>query len=133
VNTLFWMFVPDQALPLLIIVAGALVILGFRATGIRLLLITLLIPVLSPFAEAFLSGLPPWVAVIVVLIVGLSILRAILFVLLGRSAAEHAIGILAADIIRVAVVALVLLPFRIFCRAATLFLTGFNGHGRIDT
>lgn len=132
-STLFWLLLPDGALPLVVVVAGILVILGFRQVGIGLLLTILLLPILTPFVENVVAQLPPWIPLIVILIVGLSILRAILSVILGSRAADHAIGILSADAIRLAFVAFLFLPLRVVRRAAVVLLAAINRHGAAGT
>jgi hypothetical protein len=113
---LLWMFLPDEALPLILVGIGLLTMLGLLRGRLGAVLVpVLLLPVIAPFAEALIAGLPPWAALAVLAIVGLTILRALAGVVVGRRAADHMTGILAADLVRVVLAACVL-PFRVIAR-----------------
>jgi hypothetical protein len=122
-RTLFWVVLPDEALILLIAAAGLLLILGFRGLAGSLLAMAVLLPMLAPFVEALMSELPLWVAVGILLVIGLAILRAFASLFLGRRAADHMVGILAADVVRLLVLGL-LWPFRMLGRVCSSLLGG---------
>ena len=107
-----WTLLPDEALPLVIMVAGLMMILGFRRAGLGVLGTALLLPVLAPFVEALFGELPPWVSLVVLAFVGLSILKGLAALLIGPRAADHMAGSLAADIVRI-VVGMLFFPLRV--------------------
>jgi hypothetical protein len=111
---------PDEALPLVIVAAGLLMILGFRRAGLGVLGTALLLPVLSPFIEALFGELPPWVSFVVLAFVGLAILRGLAALLIGERAADHMTGSLAADVVRF-VVGMLFFPLRAVWWAIRLF------------
>lgn len=114
---LLWAFLPDEAIPLLVAGIGLLAIVGLLR-GRRLasvLLPVLLLPIVSPFVESAVATLPGWVSLALIAIIVLSLARAAASVLLGRRAAEHMVGILAADLVRSAL-SLLFLPIRLAFR-----------------
>jgi uncharacterized membrane protein YozB (DUF420 family) len=115
--------VPDSALPLVLVAAAFLLILGFRRTAGGLFAVALLLPVLGPFVEALIDALPPWVTLLIGVIVVLMLLQLLASVFIGRRAAAHMVGILAADVVRLVVLCL-LLPFRWLLRACRALLMG---------
>ncbi len=108
-----WWFIPDQALPLVFIAGCLLLMLGWRGTGASLMASALLLPVLSPFVEAFMAAMPPWIALAILVVVALSFMRGLAALLLGEVAAGHMIGALAADVVRWTFLALFVMPFRL--------------------
>jgi len=112
-NTLWWLL-PDEAMPLVIVGIGLALIVGLvrGRTGLGLLGMVVLVLLAGPFIDALLDTLPGWVILLLVLFVALALFRGVLSLLLGERAAGHAIGILAADVIRLCF-GLLFLPFRI--------------------
>jgi len=108
----FWALLPDEALPLVIMVAGLLMILGFRRAGLSILGAALLLPMLAPFVEALFGELPPWVSLVILAFIGLAILRGLAALLIGQRAADTMVGSLAADVVRI-VVGILFFPLRV--------------------
>ncbi|MEM2001026.1 MAG: hypothetical protein QXT77_00070 [Candidatus Methanomethylicaceae archaeon] len=106
-----WFFLPDEALPLVIVGVGLLWILGvISAQGaLRILSRMFLLVLIGPFVEMLVGELPSWVLVLVLVWVVLAALRGLATLLLGRGAADEMVGTLAAHF----VMAVVLLPFRL--------------------
>ena len=115
---LLWMFLPDEFV-ILIIVGVALAMMvglvrGRTAAGIIGGLILMLLA--QPFIDALVDALPGWLLLLVLLWLVWWILRAVAGLLLGREAAGHMTGILAADVVRFmarAVFWITALPFRL--------------------
>lgn len=112
---LWWL--PDEALPLVIALVGLALMLGLIRirTALTALLTVLLLVALTPLLDAFLAMLPGWLLLVLVLLAGLSLLRGVLELTLGRQAAAGALGNLAADAIRWSLrllFGLFILPFR---------------------
>jgi hypothetical protein len=59
-----------------------------------------LLLVLSPFVESLIGSLPWWITSLLVVMLGLSLLRAVSNALIGRGASDHMVGNLAADVVR---------------------------------
>jgi hypothetical protein len=118
---------PDQALVLVIALIGLALICGLitgRRAGSLLGGIVLLV-LLSPFIEALVAALPWWLLLGLLLVCGLSLLRALSGLLIGAHATSHMVGILAADVVRFgfrAVFLTVTLPFRML---GWLFRVGY--------
>ena len=117
-----------EAVPFLLIVMGLLVILGAIRPQrvIMLIVIVLFMPFIAAFVEELLTVLPTWLGILLLVAIGLAILRAIASAIIGRGAADQMVGILAADVVRLALrmaVWLVAFPFRTLARAAR----GFRG------
>ena len=91
---------PDEALPLIIMVAGLMMVIGFRRIGLSLLSLALLTPILAPFVEALIAELPPWVSLVILILVGLSILKGLSVLLIGPRATDHMVGSLVAATVR---------------------------------
>ena len=120
-----WFFLPDEALPLIIVGLGIALILGLL-TGravLGILGLILLLPMLSPFVEGAIGALPPWISLLILVIVGLAILRGLAALFIGARAADTMVGTLAADVVRI-VVACLFLPFRM---AGWIFRAISNG------
>lgn len=120
-----WFFIPDEALPLLIVGVGLALILGLL-TGravLGILGLLIIIPMLVPFIEALFGAMPPWISVLILVIIGLSLLRGLAGLFIGRRAADTMVGTLAADVVRFIVVCL-FLPFRL---VGMIFRTISNG------
>jgi len=115
---LLWMFLPDQFL-ILVIVAVALgmivgLVRGRVAAGIIGGLVLMLLA--QPFIDALVDSLPGWLLLLLLLWLAWWIVGAAARLLMGREAAGHMTGILAADAVRFvarAVFWIVALPFRL--------------------
>lgn len=79
-----WALLPDEALPLVVMAAGLMMILGCRQTALSILGMVLLFPMLAPLVEALLGELPPWVSLVILAFVGLAILRGLAALLMGN-------------------------------------------------
>lgn len=115
---LLWGLLPDELLPLLVLGIAFAVIFGFLKKQIWLTLLGLVIvPLLiAPFIESAFGGLPLWILISVLLLFGLFILSALLEMTLGKHAAGHVVGELAAKFIT-GFFSLLLLPARLLFRA----------------
>jgi hypothetical protein len=91
---------PSETWICIIVLAGFLIIIGFRKAGFSLIGGVVLLALFSPFIEAFVELLPTWLLIIIMIFFAMSLLRLIF----GERAADHVIGRLLYDII--------LLPFR---------------------
>jgi hypothetical protein len=83
----------------------------------------LLFALLGPIVEGVMGELPPWIALVLLLVIALALLRGLAALVLGCRAAGHMVGILAADMVRVALLA-VLFPFRLVWRAVRAMTYG---------
>ena len=88
------MLVPDSALPLVVVILGILVIVGVvaRQRALSLLIMGAIMLILTPFIESAFAALPWWIAIGIFLVVGLSMARGALALMLGTRAADHAVG-----------------------------------------
>jgi hypothetical protein len=97
-----WWLLPQEALPLVIVVGGLAVM--FRIASVRSVLGAVigfaLLPVLSPVIEALFRALPAWVSLLLFVGIGFSCLQAIATAVIGRRATAHMVGSLAADFVR---------------------------------
>ncbi|HZT32754.1 MAG TPA: hypothetical protein VFA33_22895 [Bryobacteraceae bacterium] len=113
-----WMFLPDEAMILVIALIGLGLMVGLlrlRSAG-QLLGGIVLMLLLAPFIESFVGSLPSWVSFLLLVWIGWAMIRALIRFILGARAADHMVGILAADAVRglFGVVFFVLaLPFRL--------------------
>jgi hypothetical protein len=101
---LFWTFLPDEALVLVIMAAGFALMLGFRRAAAGLLGTVVLFALLGPIIEGLVAGRSPGWQFLIIVLVGLVLLRAVILLLLGRQTASHLAALLLHD--------LILLPFR---------------------
>lgn len=103
--SLLWAFLPDEALPLLIIGVGLAMILGILRgrAALGLLALFFLAPVIGAVVEALLVQLPPWLVWLLLAGLGLALLRGLAALVLGPRAADTMVGALAADLVRLAV------------------------------
>jgi hypothetical protein len=99
-NGILWAIVPDAALPLLFLLAGLMLVLGFRRMALGLLLSLILMALLSPLIESLFSALPLWISTLLLIVIGFWLLRGVVSLILGARATDHVVGILAADVIR---------------------------------
>jgi hypothetical protein len=87
-------FLPMEVLPLVLIIAAVGVIVGVvrpQAVG-GILLLLIFLPIAGAFLDAVISQLPPWLVLLLVLGAILSVGRLLLTLLIGRRAADGAIG-----------------------------------------
>ena len=111
------MFLPDEAIVLIIALIGLGVMVGIlrlRSAG-QILMGLVLMLLLSPFIESLISSLPSWVNLLLLIAIGWALVRATFRFMLGPRAADHMVGILAADVVRGvfrAVLFTLTLPFR---------------------
>jgi hypothetical protein len=111
------LLLPQEALVLVVVVGAFLVMLrlaSFRAVLGSVLVIALL-PLLAPLFEALLGLLPMWLSLAILLVSGFWFLQTIATLILGRRAAAHMVGTLAADLVRFFVVA-AFFPIRLLWR-----------------
>lgn len=107
-----WVMLPDEALPLVVMATGLIMILGFRQAALSILGMVLLFPILAPFVEALFGELPPWVSLVIFAFIGLAILRGLAALMIGQRAADTMVGSLAADVVRI-VVGMLFFPLRV--------------------
>ena len=112
------MFLPDEALPLVIMVLGLALMLGLLSIRNALGLIgVLVISIISwPILDPLIDGLPWWVIPLLVVFLGLSILRQFASSILGAGAADEMVGNLAAGAVRMTL-RLAVLPVRLLLRS----------------
>jgi len=109
-----WMFLPDEFLVLVIAGIGLAVILQImriRAAAAMIGGIILLL-LLSPFVDSLVGLMPSWMLALVMLCILVMILKQSIQFLIGRDAAEHMVGSLAAEAVK-GLFKLLLLPFRL--------------------
>jgi hypothetical protein len=114
-SSILWVLLPDEALPLLLVGAAVAVMLGLlrpRAL-VGLLGLCLLLPVIGAGLEVLLGQLPAWVSLLVLVGLGLALLRGLAALLIGTRAADTMVGTLAADVVRLVVMAVFGLPIRL--------------------
>ena len=99
-----WLFLPDEALVLVIALIGFGLIVGLlqpRSAGQILGSIVLMI-LLTPFVENLVVWLPAWVTLLLLAGIVLAIIRGFFSLVLGSRAADNMVGSLAADVVRAA-------------------------------
>lgn len=87
-------FLPESAYPFVIAVLALGIVVGFLplGKGARLILLIALMPLMSSVTSRVLEVLPWYVAVGLLLFVGLSVVRGVLELFLGREAAGHVLA-----------------------------------------
>lgn len=112
-----WLLLPQEALPLLLIVGAFLVMFRMvsRRRVLGAMICFVLLPLFSPIIEVLFDALPVWVSLLFLMGMVFWCFRAIATTVLGRGAAEHMMGSLAADIVRFLVKA-ACLPIRLVWR-----------------
>lgn len=97
-----WWFIPIEALSLIILCMGVLVLFRIvRASRLVFPVISLLmLPVIGPLLEALFDLLPLWVVLSVLLILAISVFRGVAACFIGERAADEMTGALAADVVR---------------------------------
>lgn len=122
-----WLLLPEELMGLVLVVAVFALMFGLMRgrTFLGIAALIALLPVVALAVEAVLAELPPWVALLVLVAVGLAMLRAVASLILGGRAADTMVGTLAADVVRLAVI-VIFLPFRLVGRAARAAFNGIN-------
>ncbi len=102
---LLWAFIPDEALVLVLVLAGFLFLLGFRGLASGLLGTVIVWALIGSFVDSLIDSLPTWVVVIAGAIIMLTLFRWVLTLCFGGQAAGEFIGRVIYDVF--------LLPFRV--------------------
>ncbi len=107
------LFLPDEALPLILVILVIAVVAGLARMRLLLafVLFLVLLPLIGQLFDIFLNAVPWWLFLLVVGGLVMWVVRAALSIFIGSEAAGHAIGSLAADVIKV-VFKMMFLPFR---------------------
>lgn len=107
-------FLPEEAYPLILVLLAIAVIAGVARSRLLVgfILFLVLSPLIAELALQLIVAMPLWVVVMVGVGLVTWFLRTALSVVLGRNAADQAVGALAADLIKVAL-RILLLPFRL--------------------
>ena len=94
-------FLPDEAIPLLFVGTGIALTIGLvsRRAAFGFLGMLILWLLLSPFIPAVMDLLPRWVLGLLLLVVGISVLRAVSALFIGQHASNVMTGNLAADVV----------------------------------
>lgn len=116
---LLWLLMPDSAIPLLIVGAALLLIVGVLSRGRAFAIIGGLVAYLifAPFAGVLLAMFPWWVSPLLLVVFVMSALRAASALFLGERASAHMVGILAASVV-MGIFKALLFPFRLLTRLA---------------
>lgn len=102
-------FLPQEFLPLFMVIGGILLILGLRNLAMSLFAFCGLMIVLPPVLEAVLNGLPEWAILPVMLFALITMVTFFITLLIGNKAWDEAKGHMAANVITW----IFLLPFRL--------------------
>ena len=115
-GTLVLTFLPDEALILVPVAAGFLVILGLLKPGKAFSIIggLVLLLILTPFIAAIFDALPLWICIIALIWFGYSIAKALSDTVMGKGVADHFWGSL--------LFALFCLPFRLLAACFRMLL-----------
>lgn len=109
-----WLFLPDEAMPLLIVAVGLALIVSLirprAAFGVILTIVLMLLA--APFVDLLFEALPWWLLLLLMLWAALYLFRTLLGLFIGDQATAEAVGSLAADVIRFGF-RLLFLPFRV--------------------
>lgn len=119
------LFMPDEALLPMLVIAGILTIMGLKRLAGGLLLFVLVLafsPVFQPFIETLIAALPGWAVVALLVGLGFALLRACVGLIFGKGVSDQMLGTLLADLVRV----LILLPFRGFRALLRFLINGGN-------
>ena len=101
INSILFLLPPETWVCLLVL-AGILMIIGFRKAALGIVASVVLLAIFSPFIDSLIDALPTWILIILMIIFVMSILRFVF----GRGVADHLIARLLYDVI--------LMPFRFF-------------------
>lgn len=91
---------PVEALPLVLVIAGLLFMVGMKRLGGALILFVLAYAFLLPFAEPLMDLLPSWLLILITALFMFGIFRELVALLIGKGAADTMIGSLAADFLK---------------------------------
>lgn len=111
-------FIPSEFFLVLLTGAGLVMIIGQRQWAQTLIVVVLAGAFLPVLAEPLFDALPPWALVLLIAVALIGIARLVLSLLLGRAAAEHAIGSVAAH----ALLVVLLAPFHFACWVGRMLL-----------
>lgn len=104
------LFMPTELVVFMIIGAGLAMIVGARSLAATLLGIAMAIIFLPVLLAPLFDALPGWLLVVLLVFFALGMLRALFEMTIGKNSTDHMVGILAADVVRAALLA----PFRLF-------------------
>jgi hypothetical protein len=121
-------FMPDEMLPLVIVVIGLGVVLGFRqlAGWIPSILLSVL---LTPLIVGVMNSLPPFVSVLVFAGFVLWTIRVVANFVLGRSATDHMVGRVAAGLLLAPLKLVIRLPFLLLRALFSALFPRRHSHG----
>ena len=108
------MFIPPEFLVVMIAVAGLAMVAGARRLAVTLFSAAALMIFLPVLLAPLFDALPYWLLVVLMVFFGLSLVRTLFNLLIGKNSTDQMIGTLAADVVR----ALLLAPFRLLSWAA---------------
>lgn len=90
-------FLPPETYVILIMLAGIAMMLGAKRIAATLGIVVACGIFLPVLIEPLLDLMPLWLLILVGIVAGLAMLRAISEVLIGKNSTDHAVGTLAAD------------------------------------
>ncbi len=93
-------FLPEAAIPVLVVVAALALIVGARRLAGALFVMVLGMVLLPPFIAPILNQLPWWALALLVVFVALAIFREVAALFLGKGGADAMTGHLAADFVK---------------------------------
>ncbi|KAB2890147.1 MAG: hypothetical protein F9K32_09895 [Desulfobulbaceae bacterium] len=92
-------FLPDEAIPVLIVLGGMLLIVGARSLAMSLFGLCGMMIVLPPALEAVLGELPEWTLYPIMILAMLSMCAFLISILIGRGAWRETKGRITANVI----------------------------------
>ena len=101
-------FIPQELVVFMIVGAGLAMIVGARRIASGLLVTALTVIFMPVLLAPLFDTLPGWLLWCVIVVFGLSLLRGLFVVAIGKNSTDHMVGILVADVVRTALLA----PFR---------------------
>lgn len=113
-----WLFVPDEALVLLFMLAGFALMFGFRQVAAGLFVTALLCIILPPFIEELMAQAPAWLSLLILVVVGIALVRGVMESLIGKRATGNVIAELILSVLR-SFFWVLSLPFRLIIWAFT--------------
>ncbi len=112
------LFMPPELVIFMIIGAGLAMIVGARSLAATLLGAAMAIIFLPAVLAPLFDALPAWLLVLLLVFLVLGMLRALFELTIGKHSTDHMVGILAADVVRAALLA----PFRLLGWVLRAFL-----------
>ena len=112
------LFIPQELVIVMFVGAGLAMIVGARRIAGGLLIAAMAVVFLPVLLAPLFNALPGWLLWCVIVVFGLSLLRGLFVVVIGKNSTDHMVGILAADVLR----ATLLAPFRFIGWLARLLL-----------